>query len=80
MLKDKIADIIFETKEDKQNSSIMNNFQVNTKIYFKDIDGNMYSQLICGSHIDEIFTTRYLQLTEPFEIELGSPESEGFIL
>jgi len=40
----------------------------------------MYRQLICGSHNKYNFTSGYLQLTEPFEIELDSPESEGFIL
>lgn len=78
--KDNTVSITFEPKKDIENSPTMDNFEVNTKIFFKDVDGNMYSQLICGCHKEDNFTSRYLELTEPFEIELGSPESEGFIL
>lgn len=81
LLKDKTADIIFEAKKDTLNSPSMDNFEVNTKIYFKDIDGNMYSQTICGSHKEDNFTSRYLQMTEPVDIDIDSVEStNGFIL
>lgn len=80
LLKDKTAEITFEPKKELSNAPSLDRFEVNTNIYFKDIDGNMYSQLISGQHIEDNVTFRYLQLNEPIEIELDSPESEGFVL